>query len=677
MTNPLFSSSLYPAYDQIKVEHIAPAIETMIAENRQQLERLVTLPEMNWQTLALPMEELGERLQNAWSVVSNLNSLMNSDELRVVYNDCVQKITQYHTEIGQNEQLWQAYKTLSLSPGFASANQQQRQAVSHILRDFHLSGVDLEAEKKRQYAELSQKLAEKTNRFSDNVLDATQAWQLHETDDKRLAGLPESALAQAKAAAQAKELEGYLFTLDFPSYYPLITYCDDRDLRFEVYEAYATRASELGPDAGKWDNSTLIEEILQLRYELAQLLGFDNYAERSLAPKMAESVEEVLGFIRELAAKAKPHALREVDELRRFAAEHCAINELEGWDVAYVSEKLKQHSYDISQEALKAYFPLPRVVDGLFTCAKRLFGIDIVKSDAATLWHPDVQFYEIHRDGKQIAAFYFDLYARSKKRGGAWMAGARTRRIKADGELQLPVAYLVCNFTPPGKDNPALLTHNEVTTLFHEFGHGLHHMLTEMDVSEVSGINGVPWDAVELPSQILENWCWQPESLALLAGHYQTGEALPQDMLDRMLAAKNFQAGMMMLRQLEFALFDFRLHSEYKTTNPVKVLDVLKEVRDEVAVFVPPAFNRFSHSFTHIFAGGYAAGYYSYKWAEVLAADAFSSFEENGIFDAATGARFMKTILQQGGSRSPMELFIEFRGRKPSVDALLKQSGLI
>lgn len=676
MSNPLFSSTLYPLYDQVDTSHAVSAIETIIEENKRQLSLLIDEKNVSWETLASPMEELDDRLQRAWSVVSNLNSVMNSDELREAYKQCVQSITSYQTEIGQNEQLWKAYQALSESAEYEHYSQQKKQAITHILRDFHLSGVDLVKEKKAKYLELSQLLAEKNNQFSDNVLDATQAWTLHQPTDERLKGIPESALDQARTAAKDRDLSGFVFTLDMPSYLPLVMYCDDRELRKEIYTAFCTRASDTGPNAGQWDNTQLMGEILSLRFELAQLLGFDSYAERSLASKMAESVDEVVSFLRELSSKSKPHAEKELGELTDFAKTKCGIDDLQAWDVAYVSEKLKQHSYSISQETLRAYFPLPKVLEGLFVCVNRLFAVDIVPSKAAATWHPDVQFYEIYKDGKQIAAFYLDVFARGKKRGGAWMADARTRRIRADGELQLPVAYLTCNFTPPGEASPSLLTHNEVTTLFHEFGHGLHHMLTQMDVSEVSGINGVPWDAVELPSQFLENWCWDAESLPLISAHYETGEPLPSDMLERMLAAKNFQAGLMMQRQLEFALFDFRLHSEYSTACPVKPLDILSQVREEVAVMVPPAFNRFANSFSHIFAGGYAAGYYSYKWAEVLAADAFSKFEEKGIFDKETGQKFLETILQQGGSRSPMDLFIEFRGRKPSVDALIKQSGL-
>lgn len=681
MTNPLLQTSALPAFDLIKTEHVEPAIDQILEENRKAIAQLTSLKEVTWDTLAHPMESLENRLNDAWSAVSHLNAVVNDEALRDAYNNCLAKLTAYSTEVGQNKALCDAYKALADSEAFKTLDQQSRKSIENILRSFHLSGVDLEDAKKARFSELSNRLSELTSKFAENVLDATQGWYRHITDESALSGLPESAIAGARQAAEQRDLEGFVITLDFPSYFPVMTYCDNRELRQEVYEAFLTRASDQGPNAGQWDNGPLIKEIMALRFEQSKILGFDSYADRSLAKKMASSTTEVLDFLNELADKSKPVAEKEVAELHAFAKEQGADqlkgDTLQSWDLAYFGEKLRQHRYAISQEELRPYFPANKVIEGMFECVKRLFNIDIEVNESASLWHPDVTYYVIKREGVEIASFYLDLYARSNKRGGAWMADCRVRRKDENHQITKPVAFLTCNFTPPVGDKPALLTHNEVTTLFHEFGHGLHHMLTKMDVYEVSGINGVAWDAVELPSQFLENWCWQPEALALISSHHETGEPLPKSLLDKMLAAKNFQAGMQMMRQLEFSLFDFRFHAEYSDSNPVDVAEVLQDVRDKVAVLKPPAFTRFQNSFSHIFAGGYAAGYYSYKWAEVLAADAFSKFEEEGVFNKTTGQSFLQAILEQGGSREPMELFIEFRGREPSVEPLLQQSGII
>lgn len=681
MTNPLLQTSALPAFDLIKTEHVEPAIDQILEENRKAIAQLTSLKEVTWETLAHPMESLENRLNDAWSAVSHLNAVVNDEALRDAYNNCLAKLTAYSTEVGQNKALCDAYKALADSEAFKTLDQQSRKSIENILRSFHLSGVDLEDAKKARFSELSNRLSELTSKFAENVLDATQGWYRHITDESALSGLPESAIAGARQAAEQRDLEGFVITLDFPSYFPVMTYCDNRELRQEVYEAFLTRASDQGPNAGQWDNGPLIKEIMALRFEQSKILGFDSYADRSLAKKMASSTTEVLDFLNELADKSKPVAEKEVAELHAFAKEQGADqlkgDTLQSWDLAYFGEKLRQHRYAISQEELRPYFPANKVIEGMFECVKRLFNIDIEVNESASLWHPDVTYYVIKREGVEIASFYLDLYARSNKRGGAWMADCRVRRKDENHQITKPVAFLTCNFTPPVGDKPALLTHNEVTTLFHEFGHGLHHMLTKMDVYEVSGINGVAWDAVELPSQFLENWCWQPEALALISSHHETGEPLPKSLLDKMLAAKNFQAGMQMMRQLEFSLFDFRFHAEYSDSNPVDVAEVLQDVRDKVAVLKPPAFTRFQNSFSHIFAGGYAAGYYSYKWAEVLAADAFSKFEEEGVFNKTTGQSFLQAILEQGGSREPMELFIEFRGREPSVEPLLQQSGII
>ncbi|PID43633.1 MAG: oligopeptidase A [Gammaproteobacteria bacterium] len=678
MTNPLLDQTLFPDFQQFNPGIVCQSIESILDDNRKKIDQLTSQQQFTWDSLALPIEELTDRLDNAWSVVSHMNGVMNTEELRDAYNESIKKVTEYSTEFGQNQKLWSAFQTLAESPEYEKLSRAQQQSIRHALRDFHLSGVDLAPERKERFSTLSQKMAGLGSRFSNNVLDATHAWTLHITETDRLTGIPENALKMAQQTAREKGLDGYVFTLDIPSYMPVMSYCDDEDIRKQMYEAYVTRASECGPNAGKWDNSEIIEDILACRLELANILGFANYAERSLAKKMARSPAQVLDFLNELAEKSRPHAELEFAELKQYAGE-LGKTKLEAWDVAYYSEKLRHKLFDFSQEDVRPYFPLPKALNGLFECVHRLFDVDISPLSDIPVWHQDVQVFEIKSHGRRIAAFYLDLYARKNKRGGAWMASCRQRRKTLAGQLQLPVAFLTCNFSSPVGEQPSLLTHNELTTLFHEFGHGLHHMLTRIEVSGVSGISGVAWDAVELPSQFLENWCWQPESLAEISGHYQSEEPLPAEMLDNMLKAKNFQAGMMTLRQLEFGLFDFRLHHEYSDNNRVDILNLIDDVRDKVSILKPPAFNRFTHSFNHIFAGGggYAAGYYSYKWAEVLAADAFSRFEEEGIFNPETGQAFKQTILEQGGSQDPMALFVEFRGRKPEVEPLLKQNGLL
>ena len=680
MSNPLLETHELPPFSAIQPEHVEPAISQLIDANRKHLQALLSsLQQPTWDNLVAPLEAQGDLLEQAWSPVSHLNAVCNNDALRTAYNNSLALLTEYSTEVSQNTELYNAYQKLADSEEYAQLTQAQKQAVDNALRDFRLGGVALDGEQKKRFGAIQKRLSELSTQFSNNVLDATQAWFKHFIDAEALAGLPESALAQAAQAAAQKQLSGYVVTLDFPSYLAVMMYADNRQLREEMYTAYVTRASADGKkadgsSAAQWDNSALITETLALRHELAQLLGFANYAERSLASKMAESTQQVLEFLNELAQKSRPLAERDIQALRDFAATQ-GCTDLQPWDMTYYSEKLRVEKYAISQEELRPYFPAERVINGMFDVVKRLYDIDIVQVAVFDSWHPDVRFYHIFKSGEKIASFYLDLFAREHKRGGAWMADCRVRR-KTDTGTQLPVAFLTCNFTPPVGDTPSLLTHDEVTTLFHEFGHGLHHMLTQIDVAAVSGINGVAWDAVELPSQFLENWCWEPEAIPLISGHYQTAEPLPQALLDKMLAAKNFQSGMQMVRQLEFSLFDFRLHAEYDPANPQDPQAVLDQVRREVAVVQAPAFNRFQNSFSHIFAGGYAAGYYSYKWAEVLSADAFSRFEEEGIFNAQTGESFLREILQQGGSKAPMELFINFRGREPSIEALLRHSGL-
>ena len=678
MSNPLLEMTGLPPFAHIRPEHVEPAIDALLAENRATVKRLLAENrEYTWDNLIWPLEAMEDRLSRVWAPVSHMNSVVNSEALRKAYNACLPKLSEYSTELGQNAELYAAYKSLHDTGEYARLDVARRKVVDDALRDFHLSGVDLPAEKKDRFREIRQRLSQLTTRFEENVLDATQAFSRHVTDEAMLSGLPESARAMARQAAEQKGLDGWLFTLDFPSYYAVVSYADDRELRREMHEAYVTRASDQGPHAGKWDNSEVMEAILALRHELANLLGYRTYAERSLATKMADSPERVLGFLHDLAARSRPQAQKELEELSAFARERFGIERLEPWDIAYYSEKLREHTYAISQEELKPYFPETKVIPGMFKVVERLYGVRITEEEGVEVWHPDVRFFAVRDEAGTLRGhFYLDLYARENKRGGAWMDDCRGRFRHPDGSLQTPVAFLTCNLTPPVGDQPALFTHDEVITLFHEFGHGLHHLLTQVDWIDVSGINGVPWDAVELPSQFMENWCWEREALDLIAGHYETGEPLPEDLFRRMSAARNFQAGMMMVRQLEFALFDFRLHHEYDPGKGARIQAILDEVRAEVAVVKPAPFNRFQHSFSHIFAGGYAAGYYSYKWAEVLSADAFSLFEEKGIFDAETGRRFLRTILEQGGSRDPMDLFVAFRGREPRIDALLRHSGI-
>lgn len=674
--NPLLKPHRLPPFAAIQSEHVLPAVQSLTQSNLAALEaQLEQLQDPDWDSLVAPLEEREDLLNQAWSPVSHLNGVANNAQLREAYNSSIALLTEYNTRIGQNSALFAAYERLAAGTAFSALTTPQQTAVRNALRDFRLAGVSLPEEAKKRYGEIQTRLSDLSNRFSNNVLDATQGWFKHVSDVAELAGLPESALAGAARAAANKKLEGWVLTLDGPVYLTVMTQADNRELRREMYTAYMTRASDQGPTAGQWDNTSLIEEILQLRQELAQLLGFTNYAELSIEPKMAQSTEQVLEFLRELAQKSRAQAERDLQELQSWAKENHGMATLEVWDVPYYSEKLKEARYQISQEVLRPYFTLPKVLEGLFALNKKLFAIDIVAQNGAETWHEDVQFYRVEREGKALAYFYLDLFAREGKRGGAWMAECRVRRRKAE-ELQLPVAYLVCNFNSPVGDTPSLLTHNEVTTLFHEFGHGLHHMLTQVDVAAVSGINGVAWDAVELPSQFMENWCWEPSVLKSLSGHYKTGEALPDELIEKLLAAKNFQAAMMILRQIEFALFDFRLHMEYGQPGFPGVQELLDEVRSKVAVLIPPAFNRFQNGFTHIFAGGYAAGYYSYKWAEVLSADAFAAFEEHGLFDSATGQRFLQEILEKGGSEDAMVLFRRFRGREPDITALLHHAGI-
>lgn len=678
MTNPLLTMDSLPPFSQIQPDQVQPAVTQAIADCKQKISDVLAQREPHtWDSLIAPLEEVNDRLSRIWSPVSHLNSVLNSEALREAHDACLPLLSEFQTYVGQHEGLYQAYLALSESDDFPLLSAAQRKEIQNTLRDFRLSGIGLPAEAQQRYGEIQARLSELASRFSNNVLDATQGWSKLVIDEAELAGLPASAQAAARQLAELKGKEGWLFTLDIPSYLPVMMYADNRALRAELYEAFTTRASDQGPNAGKWDNSAIMTELLALRRELAQLLGFANYAELSLATKMADKPEQVVNFLTDLARRSLSQGKAELEEIRAFASEQHGQNELAAWDIPYYAEKLKQHKFSISDEQLRPYFPASKVVKGLFEVVKRVFGMKVRERLGIDTWHPDVRFYDIFDAEDELrGSFYLDLYAREHKQGGAWMDVCLGRRYRQDGSLQKPVAYLTCNFNGPVDGKPALFTHNEVVTLFHEFGHGIHHMLTRIDVAGVAGINGVAWDAVELPSQFLENWCWESEALAFISGHHETGEPLPADLLEKMLTARNFQAAMQMLRQLEFALFDFRLHQEFDPANADQIPALLDAVRREVAVMTPPAFNRFQHSFSHIFAGGYAAGYYSYKWAEVLSADAFSRFEEEGIFNPVTGHSFLKNILEKGGSKEPMELFRAFRGREPQVDALLRHSGI-
>ncbi len=678
MTNPLLENHLFPPFSRIRPEHVEPAIEQILKDNRQTVSRLLEEnAHFTWNNLIQPLEDMDDRLDKAWSPVRHLNSVVNTEALRQAYNACLPKLSEYASDLGQNTRLFQAHQAIVDGPEYETLDPAQRKILQDALRDFRLAGVALAEKDKERFKEIEQRLSKLSSKFEENVLDATNAWSKHITSASELSGLPDTALAVARQAASAKDLDGWLLTLEFPCYAAVMTFADDRDLRRELYHAFVTRASDQGPFAGRYDNSQAMEEILALRHEKARLLGYANFAELSLATKMADTPRQVLEFLQQLAARSKPVAEKDLSELRQFAKEYHGISDLEAWDLMYYSEKLRQHRYQLSQEEVKQYFPADKVVPGMFQVVEKLYGFSIREREDVDVWHPDVRCYEIRdRQGGIRGRFYLDLYARPRKRGGAWMDECIARR-KLRGQIQIPVAFLTCNFTPPAGDDPALLTHDEVITLFHEFGHGLHHLLTQVDYLSASGIRGVEWDAVELPSQFMENFCWQKDALAHLSRHYRTGESLPDDLFEKMLAAKHFQAGMMMVRQLEFSLFDFRIHLEYDPDQGGRIYQILDQVREQVAVFKPPQFNRFPHSFSHIFGGGYAAGYYSYKWAEVLSADAFSRFEEEGIFDPATGRAFLQHILEKGGSRPALESFTEFRGREPRIDALLRHSGIV
>jgi oligopeptidase A len=673
--NPLLDFSGLPRFPDITPAHVAPAIDQLIDTNRTLVEQLVAdTAAPSWGNFVALQEDANERLSRAWGQVSHLNAVMNSPELREAYNANLTKLTAYYADLSQNQGLFEKFKALRASPAFEKLSMAQRKVVENELRDFMLGGADLPTDKKIRFKAIQEELSTLSARFEENLLDTTNDFALFIENEAELAGIPADAMQMAREAAQADDRQGWKFTLHMPSYLPVMQYGENRTLRERMYTAYVTRASEFGKP--EWDNTALITQILKLRQEAAQLLGFNNYAEESLATKMAETPQQVLDFLNELGQRAKPYAERDLAELRRFAQDELALAQLEAWDIAYASEKLRVQRYAFSDQEVKQYFPETQVLPGMFKVVETIYGLSIHPSNAP-VWHEDVKFFDIRdKQNQLVGQFYLDLYARQNKRGGAWMDDAITRRRKESG-IQVPVTYLNCNFSSPVGDKPALFTHDEVITLFHEFGHGLHHLLTRVEDLGVSGINGVEWDAVELPSQFMENFCWEWDVLKHMARHVDTGETLPRKLFDKMLAAKNFQGGMQTVRQLEFALFDMHLHGNFDPNGEKTPLQLLDEIRARIAVVIPPTFNRFPNNFSHIFAGGYGAGYYSYKWAEVLSADAYSLFEENGVLNEEVGHRFWSEILGMGGSRSALESFVAFRGREPSIDALLRHNGMI
>ena len=672
--NPLLDFSGLPRFAEFKAESVTPALEQLLSENRALVEDLRNQDaQPEWDNFVAPLDDGNERLRRAWGQVAHMNAVMNSPQLRDVYNENLPRITQYFTELAQDESLFRKYKALRASAGFAHLTAAQKKVIDNELRDFRLGGAELPAEEKTGFKQVIEKLAGLSSKFNDNVLDSTNAFELIIADRQRLAGIPDDALEAAADAAKQGSKQGWKFTLHMPSYLPLMQYADDRTLREQMYRAYVTRAAEFGESG--WDNSAIIVDILRLRRDQSRLLGLASFAELSLQPKMADSPQQVLDFLEELAQRARPYAQRDLVELREFASRELSLEDLQPWDIAYASEKLRVERYAFSDQEVKQYFPEHKVLEGMFRVVETLYGLRI-EQDAAPRWHDDVRFFSIRKQGgEMVGQFYLDLYARPSKRGGAWMDDAITRRRKQSG-VQTPVAYLNCNFSPPLSGKPALFTHDEVITLFHEFGHGLHHLLTQVEVLGVSGINGVEWDAVELPSQFMENFCWEWDVLKDMSRHVDTGAPLSRELFEKMVAAKNFQSGMQTVRQLEFAIFDMRLHSDFDPEGRKTPLQLADEVRRGVAVLFPPAYNRFPNSFSHIFGGGYAAGYYSYKWAEVLSADAYSLFEESGVLSPETGHRFWSEILGMGGSRSALESFTAFRGREPSIDALLRHNGM-
>ena len=666
-----------PQFTSINTAHIHDDLAALLKSNSDAIDQLLTQHEFTWANLMAPIEELDDKLSKFWSPIGHLNGVLNTDDLRDAYESCLPLLSDYGTKLAHNKKYYNAIQSIADSAEYKNLDDAQKKIITNSLRDFKLSGVSLPDDQKKRFADISKTLSELQNTFENHILDATKAWTKHVTDVSLLAGIPQMMQDQFAQTAKARGLAGWLITLDMPSYFAVVTYADSRELRRELYEAYVTRASDQGPNAKQFDNTQVMQDILINRLELAKLIGFTNYAEKSLATKMVRDTQEVLNFLNQLVDASLPKARDEFAKLKQFAKESLGLTDFHAWDVAFASEKLRQQKYDISQEELRPYFPEQQVLSGLFTIIDKLFGINVEPLLGVDLWHPDARAYALYDKHKNvIAAVYTDLYARADKRGGAWMDEQVRRRLPS-GEIQLPIAYVTCNFNGPVGNTPALLQHDDVVTLFHEFGHALQHMLTQVDYADVSGINGIPWDAVEVASQFLENWTWQRECMPLISKHYQTGQALPDDLFDKMNRAKNFQSAMMMMRQLEFSLFDFELHVLFDPAQKDQIQHVLNRVRERVTVVPVAACNRFQHSFAHIFAGGYGAGYYSYKWAEVMASDAFDLFLEQGLFDQATSERFKKTFMERGGVEEPADLFEQFRGRAPRVEALLKQTGII
>ncbi|CUR53673.1 Oligopeptidase A [Serratia symbiotica] len=678
MNNPLLTSFYLPPFSKIDPKHILPAIQFILLDCRKKIESIISLSEkFTWNNLCQPLSEIDNRLLRIWSLIEHLNAVKNSTELRVVYEKSLLLISEYTTWIGQNKKIYQAYHNLKNGKEFDFLTTSQKKFIENTLRDFKLSGINLSKDKKNRYGEIVSQLSKLSYNYSNNVLDATMNWNKLITDKTQLNGLPLRVLEQAKKMAISKNKIGWLLTLDMPSYLSIITYSENRELRKEIYHAFATRASDQGLNPDKWDNTVIMEEILELRYELSQLLGFKNFAEKSLSTKMAKNVEQVIKFLVDLSNKVRPKAQKELEQLCIFAKKYDGLDKIEAWDIIYYSEKQKKYLFSIDNEKLRTYFPENIVINGLFEIIKRIYNITIKERYNVDIWHSSVRFFDLFDiKNKLCGSFYLDLYSRKNKRSGAWMSDCICKFKKSNGTLQNPVAYIICNFNNPLNNQPKLFTHNEVITLFHEFGHALHHTLTQIETLGVSGINGVPWDAIELPSQLMENWCWEPEALKLISNHYKNNQPLTENILDNIFKSKHYQTALFILRQLELGLFDFLIHIEHITLGNQQILKKLQEVRKFISILPSPDWNRFSHSFSHIFSGGYSAGYYSYLWAEVLSADAFSLFKEKGIFNSKIGQSFLQNILTQGGSEEPMELFKRFRGRKPKLDSILYHYGI-
>lgn len=677
-SNPLLDESSLLNFSDIKAEHFEPALDAVLTANKEAIKNLLKQKTFTWKNFAHPMEDISVKLNNMWSVVSHLHGVCSTDKIREAYNKCLPKLIDYGIEISQNKKMFTAYEKIHDSENFKQLTIPQKKSITNELRDFKLSGVNLPGPKKRQYKTIQQRISALTTKFDENILDATDKWEKHVTAADVLAGIPAHSLARFKTYAEQKGLSGWLLNIEMPNYITIIRFAENRSLREEVYTAYVTRASDQGPNAKQFDNSKIMTELLKSRHEKSQLLGFENYADYSLATKMAPKNATVINFLKGLAEQTKGFADDEFQELQEYAKYHHNLEKIAVWDVTFVSEQYQKYKYDLSQEDIRPYFMTDNVLTGLFSIVEKIFDIHVIeKMFDVNTWHEDVRCFEIYDANNQaVASFYLDLFARPQKKGGAWMDECRDAHQFSDGNQQKPSTFLICNFSKPSEGEPSLLTHDEVLTLFHEFGHGLHHMLTKINISSVSGINGVPWDAVEFPSQFLENYCWEKQVLDLIGCHYITKEPLPETLYKKLVATKNFHSAMHIIRQLTYALFDFRIYLEFNPEKGNQIQTIINEVRQKLAVIKVPSFDRFQHGFSHIFSGGYAAGYYSYLWAEVLARDAFSPFKHHGIFDKATGKKFLETILAKGGSEEPMELFLSFMGREPKIEALLESYGI-